>query len=296
MGLLIQLLLAPFALLPRPIAMALGRSTGTLVGSVLRYRRREVLAALHRAFPERSEREIRGLAAGTYRHLGTTFAEVARLSARGLAETRPFLRVVQDEHHACLVSQSKGALLLMGHVGNWELTAGVCATLPHTVHAIVKPLKPDALQDFMVRVRALLGLRLLNFRNSFGEALRALRRGEIIAVILDQNQRRSLGVFVDFLGEQACTSPGLAILSSLSGAPVFPIFTERGADGVNEIRVLPPIDAPPDRQRETLQRYTQAYTRALEGIIRRNPEQWTWIHHRWRTRPEQALQSTPIAR
>jgi KDO2-lipid IV(A) lauroyltransferase len=285
MGWILQLFCRCFAVLPRRASQALGRGLGRFLGSILRYRRGEAMAAMRRAFPEKGEPEIRALANAMYRHLGLTIAEIARLSVLGRADLDGRVTVAQDENQQRLAGQAGGAILLLGHIGNWEHVAVISATLARKLHAIVKPLKPASLQRFVERTRAMVDLHLLSFRGDFGEALRVLRRGEVVAVILDQNQRRSMGVFVDFLGETACTSHGLALLSSLSGAPVFPIYDRRNPDGSHAVRVLPPIAPPPDRETATLQAFTQTYTRALEDIIRQQPDQWTWIHRRWRTRP-----------
>lgn len=285
MMLLLKLVCRFLALLPHAAAMAVGRGLGWITGSCFRFRRREAVTAMRRAFPEKSEAEIGDVARRMYRHFGLTMVEVARASVLGKAELAGRAVVVQDENFQRLASHPGGVLLLMGHIGNWEFSTPITDLLSKPVHAIVKPLQPAALQDYVVRTRAVLGLRLLSFRGQFGDTLRLLKRGEIVAVILDQNQRRNMGVFVDFLGKPACTSPGLAVLSALSRAPVFPIFAIRRPDGVHEIRFLPPFAPPADRQPETLQRATQAYTKALEDIIRQHPDQWTWVHRRWKTEP-----------
>jgi KDO2-lipid IV(A) lauroyltransferase len=285
---LLKLICGFLALLPHGAAMAVGRGLGWIAGSLFRFRRREAVAAMRRAFPEKSAAEISSLARRMYRHFGLTMVEVARASVLGKAALAGRAVVVQDENYQRVAGHPGGVLLLMGHIGNWEFMTPITDLLSKQVKAIVKPLQPAALQDYVVRTRAELGLRLINFRGQFGDALRLLKRGDILAVILDQNQRRNMGVFVDFLGCPACTSPGLAVLSALSRAPVFPIFTRRRPDGVHEIRFLPPFDPPADRQPETLRQATQQYTRALEDIIRQYPDQWTWIHRRWKTRPVEA--------
>jgi KDO2-lipid IV(A) lauroyltransferase len=103
--------------------------------------------------------------------------------------------------------------------------------------------------------------------------------------MLDQNMTRTEGVFVDFFGRPACTTPGLAYLAAQSQAPVVPIFLLRNPDHRHTFRVLPVIDPPPDRQPDTMREYTQRYTAVLEGVIREHPDQWIWIHRRWRTQP-----------
>ena len=285
MRLLIQWLAGFFACLPRGAAMAIGRGLGSFAGAVLRLRRREVEAVLRRSLPERTEPERRRIAGAMYRHLGQTLVEVLRVGARGPGDLEGHAQVVDDDALRSFAGGERGGLLLMGHIGNWEIGALLSRALPRPVHAVVKPLKPPAVQDFMNRVRTSLGLHLLGSRGDFAGTLRALKKGEFVCVVLDQNTVRGRAVFVDFFGETAATATGLAILSAMSRLPVYPVFDHRCEDGRHEIRLLPPIEPPPNRKPETLLAATQEYTRALEDIIRRHPEQWMWLHRRWKTRP-----------
>ncbi len=281
---LLEVLCGLAARRPRAAALQLGRRLGGLLGRVIRYRRREVLRVLARAFPERGTAGCAALADAMYEHLGVTLMEVARAVRLGAAEADELVTLRHDEHLRRLCGEKEGALLLMGHIGNWEYGARLSRALPAPVHAVVKPLRPAGLQEVIERTRAALGLRLLSFRGDFAETLRALKRGEFVCVILDQNQRRNMGVFVDFLGAPACTSTGLAILSALTRRRVYPLYDRRLPDGRHEVRFLAPFDPPPNRDPATLQAATQEYTAVLERIIREEPAQWTWLHRRWKTR------------
>jgi KDO2-lipid IV(A) lauroyltransferase len=285
MRILLQLCCRLMAALPRPVALAWGRRLGWLLGALVRHRRGEVRRALQRAFPERSPAEREELATRMYEHLGLTMAEVARLAVHGPADLAGRFEIVEDEHLRQLAARTEGSLLLMGHIGNWELTSLISTRLARPLHAVVKPLRPAALQRLVAETRGRLGLHLLNHRGDFSGTLRALKRGETVTVILDQNQRRDKGIFVNFLGAPAATSAGLAILSARTRLPVFPLYVHRRADGVHVLRVLAPIAPPPNRDPATLHAATQHYTRVLEDIIRLRPEQWTWLHRRWKTRP-----------
>ena len=285
MRLLLQMVAGLFGILPRGAAMALGRGLGGLAGSLLRLRRREVEAVMRRALPASADAERCRLAGAMYRHLGQTLAEVLRAGALGAADLESRVVIADSEPLRAMAARPDGGLLLMGHIGNWECCSLISRVLPRPLHAVVKPLKPPAVQAFMQRVRGSLGLRLLGSRGDFAGTLRALKRGEYVCVILDQNAIRGRGVFVEFLGETASTTTGLAILSAMSRLPVFPLYDHRRPDGVHEVHVLPPIDPPPNRKPETLLAATQQYTRVLEDLIRRHPEQWMWLHRRWKTRP-----------
>jgi KDO2-lipid IV(A) lauroyltransferase len=127
-------------------------------------------------------------------------------------------------------------------------------------------------------------LHLLTAKKSYKECLQRLRRGEILAMIMDQNVRFEEGVFVDFFDKPACTTAGLAILSAQTGSPVVPLFIVRKPDTTYDMFIGEPIEAPPNRDPDTIRSFTQMYTKVIEDMIRKYPDQWIWIHRRWRTR------------
>ena len=128
--------------------------------------------------------------------------------------------------------------------------------------------------------------------NAARACLKALRANGLVGFMLDQSRPRDQGVFVTFFGQPASTSPGLAVLSSQAKAPVIPAFIQRRSDGGHLIRVLPAIDPPSDREPATVLRYTQIYTAILEREIRAQPDQWIWLHRRWKIAP---LPGDPVA-
>ena len=113
----------------------------------------------------------------------------------------------------------------------------------------------------------------------------SLRANGLVGFLLDQNRPLNQGVFVQFFGRPASTSPGLAVLASQAQAPVIPVFLSRRPDGTHHLQILPLIEPPPDRGPATVLRYTQLYTTVTENAIRRHPDQWTWIHRRWKNQP-----------
>jgi len=134
------------------------------------------------------------------------------------------------------------------------------------------------------------GLRELPDKGSSGAALRLLRRGETLAVVIDQNMRPSRGVFVDFFGEPACTTPAAAVLALRTGAPLLAVFPVRGPDGTHRVWVEGPFAPPPGtRGRSAVKALTQEVTRAVERAVRAHPDHWFWVHRRWKTRPPEGL-------
>ena len=285
MILVVDLLSRLLAALPRPAALAVGRGLGWVLASVVRYRRRYVADTLARCFPERPAAERRRIQRRMYGHLGMTVVEQMRVSIRGLEEYRDRITLHGEQHFSALQEAGCPTLLLSAHLGNWELCGYLAQSVSQRITVVVRPLRGRGMNTYLARTRERMGVDFLPATTSFRECLKRARQGEVVAMVLDQNTRRSRGVFVEFFGQPACTTFGLALLAAESGAHVYPIFTLRRDDRRYELHVLDPIAPPPDRKRDTLRTFTQDYTRVIEEMIRRYPEQWIWIHRRWRTQP-----------
>lgn len=271
------------ALLSYPALQRLGRALGWFMGSVARVRRGQVMDTLARCFPEKSGAERRAIADGMYRHLATMTLECLRFSdARG-SEFQRWVDIEGAEHAEAALARGRGVLVLMGHLGNWELMGLAVANRWSPVNAVVRPQHNRAFDAYWRASRERMGVRLLPHLHAFRDCLKALARQEPVAIIVDQNMRKHRGIFVDFFGRPACTTPGLAYLAAQSQAPVVPAYMVRGTDGRHTLHLLPPLDPPPDRQPETIHSATQAYTKIWEEIVRRHPDQWLWLHKRWRT-------------
>ncbi len=275
-----------------PRALALGRGLGWLYGSVIRYHRRDAFIALRRSFPEKSEKDIRQIVHRMYRNLGMNFVELCRLTAMTQEDLKNLVTMDGEENVLEALKQKKGVIFLSAHLGNWDMLCSFAPRWGYPLTIITKNIKNKALNEYWMDIRQRFGLRFLPAHNSYRACLSALRKNELIGFILDQNMIRDEGVFVDFFGKPACTTPGLAYMSAQSGAPVIPAFMIRESGGRHRVKILPALAPPPDRKPETIQAATQEYTRIIEQMIREYPEQWIWIHRRWRTVPPTAGQST----
>lgn len=266
-----------------------GRVLGWVLGRIVRFRRRAVLATLALRLPGKSRADYQAIADGMYRHLGTMAVECMGFPDQPREIFQRNVEMRGEEHARQVLAQGRGMLVLMGHIGNWELLGLALAGRWVPIHVIVREQHDKAFNTYWRESREKMGLHPMAAQHSYRDALRALKKGDMVAVTLDQNMRRRRGVFVNFFGEQACTTPGLAYLSAQSGVPVVPIYTIRQPDGRHVVQVLPPVPPPTDREEATIQASTQVYSDILEGIIRQHPDQWLWLHKRWRTRPEQAI-------
>ena len=260
----------------------MGRAMGAVI-SVIAGRRREILERLQICLGV-DPREAKRIRASMYRNLGMTAMEFLHMPAMTEEELRGLIRFEGLEHVPPVGTPCIG---LVAHTGNWEVMAASTSFFfenPH--HVVVKALKPPALNEWVNRVRQQWGTTVHDRRGSARELIKVLRRGEILAFVLDQNAKRNWGVFVEFFGEQACTSDGLSQMAALSGANTCPVFCRRLKDHSLLATVHPPLPPPPDRDPESIRAHTALCTREIEKFVRAHPDQWIWMHRRWRTRPE----------
>ena len=284
------------------ILKALSRSSGllaeravaglaTLAGWVwyhlLRYRRGVLHQNLALAFPERTSAERAALARAACTHLARTVLEFLRIPRYARAGFEGVVRVEGLEHCRAALREGRGVLGLTGHLGSFELIASAVAQrLDEPVSVVVKSF-PRSVEGFITWIRGSTRLGLIPARGGMKAILRALRGGEVVIFVLDQNATRRLGVFVEFFGKPACTMSALAVIAARTGAPVVPSAMWREPNGAHVLQVYPPIPLEAAETPEaTIERMTQRYTEFLEARIREHPEQWLWTHKRWRTRPE----------
>lgn len=263
---------------------ALGAAAGRLA-LLLGVRRRVVLDNLARAFPERSEAERRALARAVYLGFGRNLGEL--LAARRLSDEALGRLVSFDgwERYERVAARGRGAVVAIAHFGNWELLARACARRGVRLSVITRRLR-GRWNAWLLRARTEAGTRSLPDRDATHEALALLRRGEVLAVAVDQNMLPKRGIFVDFFGAPACTTPAAAVYALRAGAPLLAAFPVRQPDGSHVVRVVGPFEPPAGlRGPAAVRALTQAVTAAVEGMVRAHPEQWYWLHRRWKTRP-----------
>ncbi len=278
-----------FGLLPRGFALRLGAAIGSLLYWIDMRDRRVGLFNLRLAFPEKTEAERRRILRVSCRNLGRMAAEVChlpRLTAEGLPRYVRFANKDTWEHVLQLAEQ-RGAVIVSGHFGNWEMLAYLHGLLGHPVHLIHRPMNNPLVEEIIVGMRSRAGTHSIPKKSAAKSALRALKQHGLLVIPSDQNQTPSFGVFVDFFGTPACTTPGAARLAMLTGAPVFPVFLVReGESDQHSIVVLPEIEMVNTGNKEQdIVTNTQRCSDAIEEILRRHPEQWIWFHKRWKTRP-----------
>ncbi len=282
------LVLKTLGALPRPVARALAVGV-TRVLLLLRPRlRRTAMFNLRLAFPEWSDAQRRAVMRKTVRHIGRMAAEFA-LFPRWTRENVDRV-VVLDGHENFLAGRSrgKGVLFLTGHIGGWELSSFAHAIYGFPVHYMARPLDNARVDALINRYRCLSGNRPIFKNEAAREMLKTLRAAGTIGILADHNTLPEEGVFVDFFGKLACATTGIARAALHTDAAVVPVYAYWD-DALRKYRLRfePPAELvrTGDRDRDVLEN-TQRFAKILEGIIRNHPDQWVWVHARWKTRPQ----------
>ncbi len=249
---------------------------------LVRRHREIVLAELARCFPGDSESALKDRLLRVFQHIGMNYMEVFRWIGGKMDELESRITVEGAEHVEAARARGRGVLVLIGHIGNWDLM-GLWAARHYPLTIISKSLKQKGVNRFWMEARAKTGLNIVPARKSYRACLGVMKKNGLLRFILDQNTLRRDGVFVEFYGKEACTSPGLAFLSAHAQSPVVPVFMFRQPDGTHRVQIYPVLEPPLNRETATIIEATQRYTRILEDAIRRHPDQWIWMHRRWRS-------------
>jgi Kdo2-lipid IVA lauroyltransferase/acyltransferase len=268
--------------LPLPFAQALGRATGRLIGIIARGERRKVLGNLQRAFPSSSEAERFKLARDCFSHLGQLLFELA--CVRHLDNDMPRFVRWPDTSRQVLeraLARGNGVVFVSGHVGHWELLARRVASAGFDCQSIAKETSDPRLTRWIESFRASAGLRSI-WRGQPGAAkhmLRALKSNAVLGLLIDQDTKVQ-SLFVDFFGIPAKTPRAAADLALKTGAALVVGFCQRQGDGAYEISMQEV-----STETSTAQALTQTLTGHIESAIRKHPEQWVWMHQRWKSQP-----------
>ncbi len=275
------------ARLPLGLAYWLGARCGDLLYLVLAERRHITLANLALAFEtDKTAAERRRLARTTFRHLGQHLVDFSHLSQLTPSTFATMCHVEGLEHIEALLQRRMGLLVLSAHFGSWELAPAMALCLTTPVHVIVRPLDNPSLQHLAKAYRQRCGYRAIPRRAALTECLKVLRRGEIVAVLMDQSGLRRESVQVEFFGTKAYTSIGPALLAMRTGCPVVSAFLIRAGQGRHRLVFSPEIAVrrTGNVQQDIIEN-TRAFTSIIESYVRRYPDHWFWLHRRWKQRP-----------
>jgi Kdo2-lipid IVA lauroyltransferase/acyltransferase len=268
---------------PDRAVLPLGTALGELAYALMRRHRCIARTNLERAFGATlSSAEIERMIRGSFRHLGQTMAEFMKMACWDGAEIERRVELRGTAWLEAALARGRGVIGVTAHYGNWELLAARLVRAGYPLHVIARDADDPATNVLLNRIRRGCGYQVISRQDALRPSLECLRRNEILAILLDQNTRRS-EAYVDFFGHPAATAIGPAVLARRTGAALLPAFDRRLADGRHVTEILPPVtwDACPDDEQEILE-ITARLTHAIEMQIRGDPEQWLWIHNRWK--------------
>ena len=270
--------------LSRPIGQALSR----VVLGLLPKSRERIRTHLEIAFPELRESHLDNIMRGCVRHFGFMLAEVAWLWHARPDEVETLCELEGTQHILPILEQGRGAMFATGHCGNWELLSARLPVAGIPLTPAARQFDDPRLDRLVTAMRSRFGSEMVPRGPAAGRQLvRALARNRVITLLIDQDIRDIPGVFVPFFGRAAWTPSGSAMLAIRRRCSVLPGFIHRRPDGTHKVEIHPPLPIPQDGSLEDrVEELTAAATAAIERQVRAHPEQWVWMHRRWRTRPE----------
>lgn len=274
-------------LMPRSAARATGAMVARALLTLIPKLYKTAEFNLRLAYPEWGDARRHSAIRGMTRSLGWMAAEFARLPRYTSKNIEKVMVLDGQENFLEGQRRGKGVLFLTAHMGAWELSSYAHALYGYPLHYMARPLDNRRLDALVNRYRGLSGNAPI-FKNESARAmLRVLKDGGTVGILADQNTMPQEGVFVDFFGTPACTTAGIARVALHTGAAVVPGYAVWD-DQLQKYRLRfePPLELvrTGDAERDILEN-TQRFAKVTEGIIRRYPEQWVWIHARWKTRP-----------
>jgi KDO2-lipid IV(A) lauroyltransferase len=277
-----------FGILPRSIACRAAAVLAWLGFHLATHQRRAGLKNLQMALPDLSGPEHQKILRGCFQNLGRLLVEFTHFPDLNKSNISEF--VIHDglENYLEGMSRGQGLIFMTAHFGAWELSSFAHALYGYPLKFIVRPIDNPRVEKLISSYRTRSGNVPIQRRSAARDILKALRQNEAVGILFDQNTTRSEGVFAKFFGIPAATTPAIALFALRTGAAVVPGFLIWDAAlQKHRLRLDPPVDLinTGDLDRDVLEN-TKHFNKILEGYIRKYPDQWLWIHRRWKTRPE----------
>lgn len=282
--LLLRVVSAAILLFPLSGARLFGRWLGIFAWSVLRIRREEVIGRVASAFPGISPADAVKIARDSYIQFMMSMAELVYFPNLSVDDINNLVDIEGLDLVKKFASEKRGAVFISGHFGNWELM-GAALNKYITVNLLVGKQENAPADRMLNNLRLGKGVKIIPLEMALKNVLRALKSGEIVCMLSDQDAREH-GVFVEFFGKPASTPKGPATFALKTGAPLVTGFIIRGDDGRYKIHFAE-VDRPPEGlpTEDAVKIFTQNYTRRLEDFVRMRPDHWFWLHRRWKTKP-----------
>ena len=284
---LVWLLVNGLGALPRGLARAIGAGIGAVAFALLGRLRKSGLRNLELAYPEWSAAKREKTLRLVYRNLGYQLAEFCLMDRYCAGHASRFIEYDGLQNYLAARERGKGVLVLTGHLGAWELSSFYHSLMGYPMGLVIRRLDNPLVDEFVNRIRCLHGNRVIH-KDDFARGLiSSMRAGETVGILMDTNMTPPQGVFVPFFGVEACTASGLARVALKTDAAVLPGFLlwdeARGKYVLRfgeRIELIRTGDVAEDVVANTAE-----FAAVTERYIREHPEQWLWMHRRWKTRP-----------
>lgn len=260
------------------VAERRGAKLGMLWYRLDRKHRERTYSNLRMCFPEWSEAKVDEVARGVFRHFGIVAADFLRSPIRTDQEVLATTEVVGMEHLEEAERRGNGAIAVTAHFGNWERFGHCCVAMGRPIAVVARDADNGELQDRVQKIREGTGIKVLSRGNSARAMLSSLRRGELVGILPDQNSSES---FVPFFGKPCGSVLGPAVLHQRTGAALLPAYCARVGVGRYKIILKPLVD--PDNEAKDVVAVTAQLNAVLESVIREYPDQWLWVHDRWKS-------------
>ncbi len=286
----VRILIVVSGAVPRKLWLSLFGFLGGIGYYAATYSRKVAINNLTLAYGhEKSEQEIRALAKRVFVMIGKNGADIIRSYRITSRDTYERLRVITGvEHLERAYAKGKGVIFLTAHLGAFELCATEMAVRGYKPLIIGTAMKDERLTELLWRQRSKLGASAIERGKETVRLIKTLKSGGTVAILIDQDTRVK-SVFVDFFGKPCSTPIGAAVLALKTGAAVVPVFLHLRGDGMQEVTCYPEVELEQTgNEEQDVLANTQKFTGIIESEVRKYPEQWLWIHERWKTRPNEA--------
>ena len=274
-------------LLPRRLAIGAGHACAYVAYFVAWKLRGVGELNLKMAFPDMSQSERTRLVRDSMLNVGRHVGEFSRFSGMSRETLRRSIDCEGLDHIDAALSLGRGAIIVSAHLGAWEMIPFTLSAFGYPFDSLVRRIENPAVERLLETIRSRFGNRTIDKRGAARSMLASLRAGNLLALMVDINVVRNKGIFVDFFGVPACTTFIAAKLALRTGAPLVPVFIpwdERRRSYVLQVGAPLTVECSGDEEKDVRQ-LTENFTKLVEEQVRRYPDQWLWIHKRWRTQP-----------
>jgi len=282
-----QFLLRGLSRVPDRAVAPMGVSLGAFFHAAMPHLRRRARLNLQQVYgDQRTPAELDQMVRRNFRHYGLNLAEFMVMSRWSGAELERRVELHGRDNAAAAIAVDRGAIAVTAHYGNWELLGARIAQAGYSLNVVARDADDAATNSLINQIRESTGYRIIPRRHALRQALECIERKEPVAFLLDQNTARG-AIYVPFFGRPAATATGPALLAHRTGAPLVPCLTRRLPDGRHHVEIMPMLvwENSGDKDRDIAE-ITARLTAIIEDWIRQDPEQWLWIHNRWKQQPK----------